>query len=84
VMDGTHSDQQRQSTARKWVQAVPLAALNLQNLLSTSWTSRPILYPGRRDGAIVDNSDEKTDRRTYTAPQLMHTFCMQGKRLEKR
>ena len=80
----THSDQQRRSTARKWTQGVPLAAANLQNLLSTSWTSRPILCHGRRDGAIVDSSDEKIDRRTYTAPQLMHTFCMQGEQLKKR
>lgn len=80
----THSDQQRRSTARKWAQAVPLVAVNLQNLLSTSWTSRPILYSGRRGGAIVDSSDEKIDRRTYTAPQLMHTFCMQGEQLEKK
>jgi hypothetical protein len=79
----THSDQQRRSTAQKWTQGVPLAAVNLQNLLSTSRTSRPILYPGRRDGAIVDSSDEKIDRRTYTDPQLMHTFCMQGEQLEK-
>jgi hypothetical protein len=80
----THSDQQRRSTPRKWTQAVPLAAVNLQNLLSTSSTSRSILYPGRGDGPIVDSSDEKIDRRTHTAPQLMHTFCMQGEQLKKR
>jgi hypothetical protein len=33
---------------------------------------------------MVDGSDEKIDRRTYTAPQLMYTFCMQGEQLEKR
>jgi hypothetical protein len=80
----THSDQQQRSTARKWAQAVPLATVNLQNLLLTSSTSRPILYPGRRDRVMVDSSDEKIDRRTYTAPQLMHTFYMQGEQLEKR